>query len=379
VQTLFGEIVLPALYGRDRESGMMVMPLRESLSLQGHRPMSPSLEDRLCHLALTATSYERAAEVARRFGIDTDDSQIQRLVQRVGERAQLKDCQRVDSAFTASGRKRLAGRAERDFGNDEFSLALMLDGTMLRLRGPDWGLKPASLPGGRVAWHELKAGLVVRIPEKRLEMPEKSVRRDLAKYYVASGGGPEEIGRALYAEALRRGLLKAKRVYVIADGAVWIWRLAEKYFPEAEGELDFYHAAEHLWALARDLFGDEEEAHEWVASLLKRLKSCGGTELLSLLKELLEVAEDEWPEEECQVLQRETAYFQNHASRLDYPQAKQQGFPLGSGAMESACSQFQGRFKRPGQFWSRSGEGNLLALELARRNGDWDELWTKTA
>jgi hypothetical protein len=103
--------------------------------------------------------------------------------------------------------------------------------------------------------------------------------------------------------------------------------------------LDFYHAAKHLWAFARDLFGDEKEAHEWVASLLKRLKRYGGTKLLSLLKELLEVAEDEWPEEECQILRRKTAYFQNHSSRLDYPQAKRQGFFLGSEAREKiyAC------------------------------------------
>jgi hypothetical protein len=379
VQTLFGDIVLPALYGRDRESGTMLMPLREALGLYGHRPMSPSLEDRLCHLALTATSYERAAEAARKFGIDTDDSQLQRLVQRVGERAQAQERRRVESAFTAAGRKRLASGASADSGDGEFSLALMLDGMMLRSRGADWGLKPASRLGERVVWHELKAGLVVRIPGKRLGMPGRGERREVEKYYVASAGGPEDIGRALYAEALRRGLHRAKRVYVIADGAAWIWRLAGEYFPEAEGELDFYHASEHLWALARDLWGDEESAHEWVRMLLKGLKRRGGTELLPILEELLEMAEDEWPEEERQVLSRETAYFRKHSSHLCYPKAKSQGFPLGSGAMESACSQLQGRFKRPGQFWSKSGEDNLLALELARRNGDWDELWAKRA
>jgi hypothetical protein len=341
--------------------------------------MSPALEDRLCHLAITATSYGRAAETARRFGIDTDDSQIQRLVQRVGERAQTQSRQRVLSAFSDSGRERMAREAARDLGDGEFSLALMLDGTMLRSRGPDWGLKPASLPGDRVAWHELKAGLVVRLPGKPPCLARGSERRDLRKYYVATAGGPGEIGRALYAEALRRGLRQAKRVYVIADGAAWIWGVAEGYFPEAEGELDFYHASEHLWALARDLWGDEESAHEWVLPLLKGLKRRGGGDLLPVLEELLDMAEDEWREEDCRVLRRETAYFQNHSSRLCYPKAKRQGFPLGSGAMESACSQLQGRLKRPGQFWSKEGEGNLLAMELAWRNGDWDDIWDKSA
>lgn len=370
---MVGDITLPAEYGRDSASGKMVMPLREALGLNGHQPMSPALEDRLCHLAVTATSYERAAEVAKRFGIATDDSQLQRLVQRVGERAETQSQKRVASAFTAGGRRRIVREAARDCPEGEFSLALMLDGTMLRSRGKDWGLKPASRPGERVAWHELKAGLVVRMPES------SSVRRqgrpDSEKYYVATAGGPEDVGRALYAEALRRGLEQAKRVYVIADGALWIWRVSEEHFPDANEELDFYHASEHLWALARDLWNDEADAHEWVVPLLKNLKRRGGRDLLATLTELLDVAESEWEEDDRRVLRRETAYFQNHSSRLNYPKAKRHGFPLGSGAMESACSQLQGRFKRAGQFWSKPGERNLLALELAWRNGDWDKIW----
>ena len=195
----------------------MVMPLREMLGLQGHQPMSPVLEDRLCHLAVTTTSYVRAAEVAGRFGITADDSQIQRLVQRVGQRAEEQTSRRVSSAFDASGREEIIRESERELKGERFSMALMLDGTMLRSRGEDWGLKPASLPGERAIWHELKAGLVIRIPESA------GVKREVvAKYYVASANGPESIGRNLYAEALRRGLKQAKRVYVIADGAVWI-------------------------------------------------------------------------------------------------------------------------------------------------------------
>ena len=368
---MFGDITLPAVYGRDSASGKMVMPLREALGLHGHQPMSPVLEDRLCHLAITATSYERAAEVARRFGISTDDSQIQRLVQRVGEKAEAQSQKRIVAAFTPGGRKRIAGSALHDCPDGEFSLALMLDGTMLRLRGEEWGMKPASRPGERVAWHELKAGLVMRLPESSAEKADK--------YYVATSGGPEDVGRALYAEALRRGLRQAKRVYVIADGAVWIWRLAEEYFPEAEGELDFYHASEHLWALARDLWSDEAEAREWVVPLLKHLKRRGGNDLVPMLEELLDLSEAEWEEDERRVLRREAAYFRKHSSRLCYPKAKRHGFPLGSGAMESACSQLQGRFKRTGQFWSRTGERNLLALELAWRNGDWSEIWAMGA
>ena len=371
-----GDIVLPAKYGRDRESGEWVMPLREALDLEGRQSMSPVLEDRLCYLAVSSRSYAHAAETAKRFGIPADDSGIQCLVQRIGARAEAQAEERVSSAFDLRRQKEIVRESELELRGERFSMALMLDGTMLRSRGQDWGMKPASAPGDRVAWHELKAGLVTRLPESS----SGGKRRELAKFYVASAGDPESIGRKLYAEALRRGLEQAQRVYVIADGAAWIWNVAAEHFPGSVEELDFYHASEHLWALGRALWGEEgDAAKEWVLPLLGNLKRCGGEELLSVLEELLRTAEGKWNAEQCKTLQRETAYFRSHESRLDYPRAKRDGVPLGSGSMESACSQIQGRFKRTGQFWSKPGERNLLALELAWRNRDWLKIWARSA
>ena len=314
LKTLTGEIVLPADYGRDRASGQRVMPLREKLGLQEHSSLTPVLEDRLCCLALTAPSYEKAAEVARQFGISTDDSQIQRLVQRRGERAQAQAEERVARAFDLQGNREVVREAARELkGEPPFSMVLMLDGTMLRSRGKDWGLKPASVPGERVAWHELKAGLVIRLPESSPDGP----RRELAKYYVASDGDPESVGRRLYAEALRRGLEQARRVYVIADGAAWIWNVAAEHFPGSGEVLDFYHASEHLWALARALWGEEgDAARSWVTPLLHTLKHRGGESLLPVLEELLRAAAGKGDAEPCKTLKREAAYFRRHESRL---------------------------------------------------------------
>jgi hypothetical protein len=48
---------------------------------------------------------------------------------------------------------------------------------------------------------------------------------------------------------------------------------------------------------------------------------------------------------------------------------------LGSGAIESTCRQYQCRFKRPGQFWTRSGDEALMCLETFWRNGCWHLLF----
>jgi len=375
---LAGEIVLPAVYGRDRESGKWVMPLREMLGLGGkQQPMTPVMEDRLCHLATVIPSYQCAAEAACHWGVTIDDSQLQRLVQRVGGRAEAQASRRVERALDPRGNREVVREAELARKGECFSMVVMLDGTMLRLRGQDWGMKPASVASEeRVVWHELKAGVVLRIPES--SAPGK--RLEVGKWYVASADGPEAVGRKLYAEALRRGLEQAERVYVIADGAAWIWRVAEEHFPGSVEQLDFYHASEHLWALARSLWKEEGEAsRQWAVPLLHALKHQGGGELLAALEQLRKTMAESLNASQRQDLDREAAYFRNHASRLDYPGAKRRGMPLGSGTMESACSQIQGRFKRPGQFWTRPGEKALMTLDMAWRNRDWNEIWKQTA
>jgi hypothetical protein len=74
-------------------------------------------------------------------------------------------------------------------------------------------------------------------------------------------------------------------------------------------------------------------------------------------------------------LEREIAYFENNRGRLDYADGKQRGEPLGSGAMESTCRQYQCRFKRPGQFWTQTGDEALICLETFWRNGRWKHLF----
>jgi len=49
--------------------------------------------------------------------------------------------------------------------------------------------------------------------------------------------------------------------------------------------------------------------------------------------------------------------------------------PLGSGAMESTCAQYQCRFKRTGQFWSLEGDEAFLALQTLHWNGRWNKLF----
>ncbi len=75
------------------------------------------------------------------------------------------------------------------------------------------------------------------------------------------------------------------------------------------------------------------------------------------------------------VVLREQNYFAFHAGRMNYRTIHRRGWPIGSGAVESACRQKQCRFKRPGQFWTPEGMRHLGSLTEARHNYHWNELW----
>ena len=76
-----------------------------------------------------------------------------------------------------------------------------------------------------------------------------------------------------------------------------------------------------------------------------------------------------------EVIRREQNYFATRAGRMKYRAAAERGWAIGSGPVESACLQRQGRFKRSGQFWTPRGQQHLCALIEVRQNGQWDALW----
>jgi hypothetical protein len=48
-------------------------------------------------------------------------------------------------------------------------------------------------------------------------------------------------------------------------------------------------------------------------------------------------------------------HLEEHQQRREDQSAQQRNEPLGSGAVEVACAQYQCRFKRTSQFWNPAG------------------------
>ena len=342
-------------YGQDPADRHWGSPLRERWGLSAHQQLSPALEDKLAYFATVTGSYEAAAQLAAKVGCAVEDTTIWTLVQRLGERAEMQTQARLKEIPVEKNSQRAASALA----------VLMLDGFQVRFRGPGWGKKKTQQ--SRVEWHEAKLG-VFYVQEQAVRSGRGQL---LEKVVVGWQGEPVELGRRLHWEAVRGGLGRAREVLVVADAAPWIWHLASDRWGQAHQLLDFYHASQHLWTLAQALHGQEEWAcRAWVEPRLHRLRH--GQER-AVLAEIAALPRRRGQAGE--VIRQQQNYFAGQAQRMNYQPIAKRGWPIGSGAVESACRQRQCRRKRPGQFWTKTGLRHLDALVEARDHGHWDQLW----
>ncbi len=357
LRSVVGMVKLQVWHGKDPQEQRWGCPIRERWGLSAHQECSLALEDKLAFTVTATGTYEQAAAVATKWGCPTDDATLHALVQRLGRRAEVQTQARLAT---------VAQEAEPQRGATELAV-LMLDGVLVRERGPGWGKKKTA--EARVEWHELKLGLFYRQEQASQTAGGRGLLAE--KVVVSWQGEPLELGQRLHWEAQRRGLGRAKETLALGDGAVWIWNTVADRWPQAHQLLDFYHGSEHLWELGRAVRG-EATAAPWVEGRLHRLRHGKEAALLREIGQLRAGAG-----ELGETVRREQNYFAGQAARMHYAQIAARGWPIGSGPVESACRQQQCRFKRPGQFWTKLGVRHLRALQEARDLGHWDELWSR--
>jgi hypothetical protein len=352
LRTAFGVVKLRVWRGKNPADSHWSIPIRQRWGLGRHQQLSPALEDKLAYFATVAGTYESAAQLARKMSIPIEDSTVRQLVQRLGERAEEQTQQRLKTVPQPLEPKRPPG-----------SLAvIMMDGYQVRHRGPDWGKKKAQKP--RVEWHEQKVGVFYH-------QDQNADGALLEKVSLGWQGEAVELGERLHWEACQHGLGRARQILAVADGAPWIWRLVQERWSNAHQVLDYYHASQHLHALAGALHPTDEPARQrWVDQQCHDLRHGKQKKVLQRIGRL-----PEEPTPAAEIIGREKNYFQNHRQRLNYQALSRRGWPIGSGSVESACAQRQRRFKRPGQFWTVDGLRHLNALIEARDLNHWDHLW----
>ena len=357
LRSVVGPVRLEVSHGQDPTDEHWGCPIRERWGLQAHQQMSPALEQKLAFSATLVGSYEAAAQDADNWGCPVDDSVIHALVQRLGAQAEAQTQARLKEAPVERQPQRAASELA----------VLMIDGWFARFRGPGWGKKQPQQE--RVEWHEIKNGVFYLHEQAGRRAGGRGVIT--GKTVVRTQGDATDLGARLHGEALRGGLGRAQETLVLGDGIPWIWHLKAQRWPDARELLDFWHGSQHLWSLGRACNGiDEAKAQRWVHKRMDQLLEGQEQKVLQAIR-ALKISRGE-----CgQIVRKEKNYFAGHAQRMNYKAMTDHGWPIASGPVESSCRQDQRRFKGPGQSWTREGFAHLSALDQARRNNHWDELW----
>jgi len=183
----------------------------------------------------------------------------------------------------------------------------------------------------------------------------------------------EEFGKRIYREAWQRGWSRAKKKVVIGDGAEWIWNLVAEHFPDAIQIVDLYHARQHLWEVARQLYPHEEAQQKaWMKVHQKRLLDKG--KITKLVRSLR--SSDSPHPEVVEKIRSEADYFERNAQRMQYPKFRRQHLFIGSGVIEAGCKTvIASRLKRSGMFWTVPGANAILTLRCSHLNGRFEEYW----
>jgi len=243
--------------------------------------------------------------------------------------------------------------------------------------------KGASMDGAFVyilgeEWKEVKIGCVFEYESQQKYCHKTKEMIDVAQAgqvsYVAHLGGPEPLGKLLSAEAERRDYDRAQERVTLGDGARWIWGISGEHFPTAKEIVDWYHAVDHLWTVAHLSFQDKAQRERWVKQRKTELWVGQAEQIASTIEALAQQHPDHQTD-----LKAEAGYFRNNHRRMQYQEFREEGYPIGSGTVESGCKQLVTmRMKGPGMRWSRSGAQNMLALRAAYLSHNWDDAWNLT-
>ncbi|MCC6174485.1 MAG: ISKra4 family transposase [Chloroflexi bacterium] len=237
---------------------------------------------------------------------------------------------------------------------------LSLDGAMVPLVGGTWA-EVKTLALGEVARATATDG--------------REQIRTTALSYVSRLADADTFRELARGELYRRGTAAATVVCAVQDGADWQQRFVDHHRPDAVRILDFPHALEHLGTAGRAVFGAGTAAFsEWLGLQAHTFKHGDPEAVLAALRTLdLEAAVDP----EAATHQAEAlAYFEKRRAQITYADFRQRGYPIGSGAVESANKLVvEARLKGSGMHWDRASVNPMVSLRGVLCSDRWTSEW----
>lgn len=390
VLTLLGPIRIQRAYDQCLSAEGQAREEQESTCSHGEAPFdqqwglssqrsSPGMQRLISYLSALLTQQEVAEAISRLLPCTISARQVLNVSHLVGE-AFLRREDELVQQFLAEGANKYTSEAEQRAARAEpiKRLCVEIDGIMARLRRGSVPMEKQEQERQGDVYREVKVGAVfIGEPGRQRSKLVPAVFVDTAGpiRYVARRTTAEDFGPRLSTLAQSMGLQRAKQVVILADGAKWIWNLAEEQFPGAVQIVDEYHARQHIWEMARAAFATDVGSGEtWARAVIEQLSEDQIEEVIAAIEALPPLAPE--PGKARSLLEIEADYFRSNRQRMRYPFYRAQGMHLGSGIAEAACKTVVStRAKRAGMRWTPDGLDALLALRTSVLNQQFDRDW----
>ena len=347
VLSIFGPVTLRRDYYHPPgpEGGF---PLDRALGLIGG--CTPGAARMLSRTAAQLPFMESSQQVQELAGLTVEPSHLQRLVQLLGPPAQAR---LVD----------LPGPAPKIL--PQFYVSI--DGTGVPMVRSELAGRSGRQPDGQAKTREVK--LAAFFTQTTTDAEGHPLRDPQSTTYLASFVSSDQFGALALQAARQRGMALAQQVIYLGDGAAWVWEIARTCFAQATQILDYYHASQHLVALAKAIYPDAGTAQNWALRWQSLLYDSKLDDIFADVR-----AATATPTEE---VQKELDYLERNRTRMDYQHYRQRGWFIGSGVVEAGCKRVIGqRLKQSGMFWTQPGATAVLSLRCALLSaGGWDYLW----
>jgi len=295
----------------------------------------------LLGLSGITVSFEEARDQIKQYlAVDVSANTIRKETQLIGEKQAVREekwiTQSQDLAFLQE-RESLPEKPKRFYGSIDGAFAPLED---------EWREMKT------VCWYQ--AGLRYK--------SDKLHAQDIA--YYSSLEKAEPFGELLWGTGVHHRVDQAEELIFVCDGAAWIWKQVEKFFPKAVQIVDWYHANQYLHAVAEVLSASKEEQKQWHLEMKKLLWEGEIEIIIQRCRILLEKI--------GQPVLRLISYYSNNIERMRYKDFRAKNYLIGSGTVESACKQIVSmRLKRSGARWTEYGAQMTAKARTAWLSGAW--------
>jgi hypothetical protein len=316
--------------------------------------MTPEVMLNAAYWAQSQDSYQEAEDaVFRAHQLKINDDTIRQVTNYIGNIIFQEDCRQAEDAFyrLSSGKLRFPARKKKGI------LYIEADGATLNTRSKD---EDGS------SWRENKLGILFSTDNIYTWTNHKGEKqRQINKReYIAYFGSISEFKKHLFSCALKNGYGKYEKTILIGDGATWIRNMHEELFPDALQIFDYYHLCENVNKFAKHLFGTQtSQCSEWANQICTLLKKSKWDDVLNDLKNR------KIPPNSPVDLY---GYINNNITSIDYNHYINEGYFIGSGAIESGNkSVLQQRLKQAGMRWNIQTAQCLLTLRAKYKSNLW--------